>query len=218
MDIFVVDPYEITCYHNTPEKNAHYTKLAKLACQPKILWTIPEAFTHRGTRFQTPEEERIIVWSEIGEGSKGIWYFVYNKKTGYPANKELEEEIKKINWELQKLKDYIVISEPFKLAKVDKGKITPYTLLCGDKGIILILINNEHKSYFGKPPYFQYKPKENIKVEIKIPEWIRVRRIKEIKYPEIKEEKNYRMNENKLTLLIKKLQITKQYIIETERK
>lgn len=218
VDVFVVDPYEITYYHNPPEKNAHYTKLAKLACQPKILWTIPEAFTHRGTRFQTPEEERIIVWSEIGEGSKGIWYYVYNQKIGYPANNQLEEEIKKINWELQKLKDYILISEPFKLAKVDKEKITPYTLLCGDKGIILILINNDHKSYFEKPPYFQYKPKENIKVEIKIPFWLKVKKIKEIRYPEIKEEKNYRMKENKLTLLIKKLQITKQYIIETERK
>jgi len=111
-----------------------------------------------------------------------------------------------------------LISEPFKLAKVDKEKITPYTLLCGDKGIILILINNEHKSYFEKPPYFQYKPKENIKVEIKIPEWIRVRRIKEIRYPEEKEIKKYRTDKNILTLLIKKLQITKQYIIETERK
>ncbi len=111
-----------------------------------------------------------------------------------------------------------MISEPFKLAKVDKEKITPYTLLCGDKGIILVLINNEHKSYFEKLPYFQYKPKEDIKVEMKIPEWIRVRRIKEIKYPEEKEIKKYRINKNILTLLIKKLQITKQYIIETERK
>lgn len=55
-------------------------------------------------------------------------------------------------------------------------------------------------------------------MEIKIPFWLKVKKIKEIRYPEIKEEKNYRMNENKLTLLVKKLQITKQYIIETERK
>jgi hypothetical protein len=67
--------------------------------------------------FISQEEERIIVYSEIGEGSKGIWYFVYNKDYGYPANKPLEEEIKKINWELQKLKEYIAISEPVKLTE-----------------------------------------------------------------------------------------------------
>ncbi|MGB9677061.1 MAG: hypothetical protein ACPLZ9_00435, partial [Candidatus Ratteibacteria bacterium] len=221
VDIFVIDPYEITYYHNKPEKNAYYTKIGKIACQPKILWTIPEAFTYRGTRFQTPEEERIIVYSEIGEGSKGIWYFVYDKKIGYPANKLLEEEIKKINWELQKLKDYIKISEPVKLAKIDKEKITPYTLLCGDKGIILILINNDHESYFeeGKTP-FTYKPKEDIKVEIKIPDWLKVKKLREVEYPVEREldETEYEIKKNKIIIETGKLEITKIYLIETEIK
>ena len=218
VDIFVVDPYEIIYYHNPPEKNAYYTHLAKISCQPKILWTIPEAFTYRGTRFPTPEEERIIVYSEIGEGSKGIWYFVYNKDYGYPANKPLEEEIKKINWELQKLKEYIAISEPVKLTEKNIEKTTTYTLLCGDRGIILILINNDHESYFeeNREP-FKYQEKTDEEIEIKIPTWLKINKVKEIEYPEEKEAE-YRIKGDKLKINIETLKITKQYLIETERK
>ncbi len=219
VDIFVVDPYEIVNYHKRPEEDAYYVSLAKLACEPKILWTIPEAFAHLGrTRFQTPEEEKIIVWSEIGEGSKGIWYFVYDLKVGYPANKQLEEEIKKINWELQKLKDYIVISEPFKLAKTEIEKITPYTLLCGDKGIVLILINNDHQSFFeqDKQPFI-YTPKENFKVKVNIPDWLKVKEVKEIRYQEEKKIE-YKIEENKLVIPIDTLDVTRQFLIITERK
>jgi len=217
-DIMVIDPYEIIFYHNEPEKNAYYTRLAKLASEPRLLWTIPEAFTYRGTRFPTSEEERIIVYSEIGEGSKGIWYYVYDKKLGYPANKGLEEEIKKINRELQKLKDYIVISEPFPLAKVEIEKVTPYSLLCGDKGIVLILVNNDHESYFeeGKQP-FTYQPKENFQVRINIPGWLKIKQIKEINYNGEKEVK-YLLDKDNLIIPIDSLDITRQFFIEVERR
>lgn len=216
-DIFSVDPYEIIYYHNPPEKNAYYVKIAKKASQPRLLWTIPEAFTYRGTRHPTGQEERIIVWSEIGEGSKGIWYYVYEQKIGYPANKELEEEIKKINWELQKLKDYIVISEPFVLGKIEIEKVSPYTLVCGDKGIIVILVNNDHESKFNQQPYFTYTEKENVKIDIKIPNWLKVKSVKEIKYPE-ERKIDYIKEEDKITIKIEKLEITAQFLIETERK
>ncbi|MCM8802279.1 MAG: hypothetical protein NC827_03095 [Candidatus Omnitrophica bacterium] len=217
-DIFSVDPYEIIYYHNMPEKNAYYVSLAKKASQPRLLWTIPEAFTYRGTRFPTAEEERIIVWSEIGEGSKGIWYYVYNQKIGYPANKTLEEEIKKINWELQRLRDYIVISEPFSLAKADKEKVSCYSLLCGDKGIVLILVNNDHKSFFeeGKDPFI-YNQKENFEVKVSIPYWLKIKGIKEIKYQEEKEIE-YEIGIREIIIPIDKLEITRQFLILTERK
>jgi len=218
VDVFVVDPYEIIFYHNPPEKDAYFASLGKIACQPRILWTIPEAFTYRGTRFPTPEEERIIVFAEIGEGSKGIWYYVYSQKTGYPANIPLEEEIKRINWELQKLKGYLVISEPFGLARAETEKVTPYTLLCGDKGIALILVNNDHKSYFeeGKEP-FEYNPKKDFYVEVEIPEWLEIKEMKEIRYPEEKQVK-YKKEGNKLVIPIDRLDITRQFLINTERK
>lgn len=181
------------------------------------MWTIPEAFTYRGTRFPTPEEERIIVWSEIGEGSKGIWYYVSSPKAGYPASPPLEVEIGRINRELQALKEYIVISEPVSLVQGDTEKVTAYTLLCGDKGILLIMMNNDHKSYFeeGKEP-FEYTSKRNLETIVKIPDWLKVTGVIEIKYPEEKQVK-YSQEKNTLIIPIDRLDITKQFLITTER-
>jgi len=217
-DIGVVNPYEIVFYRNPPEKNAYFTALGKLASESRPLWTIPEAFTYRGTRFPTPEEERIIVWSQIGEGSKGIWYFYSNKTSGYPASPALEAEIGRINSELQVLKEYIVISEPVSLVRTDAEKITAYTLLCGDKGILLILVNNDHTSYFeeGKEP-FTYTPKENFKAEVKISQWMKVKEITEVKTDETVDMK-YRTERDSLIIPIDRLDITRQFLITTERK
>jgi len=218
-DICVVNPYEIIFYRNPPEKNAYYTALGKLASEPRLLWTIPEAFTYRGTRFPTPEEERIIVWSEIGEGSKGIWYYVSSPKAGYPASPPLEAEIGRINRELQALKDYIVISEPVSLARADAEKVTAYTLLCGDKGILLILVNNDHTSYFeeGKDP-FTYQSKENFKAEVKIPQWLKVQGITEVRAEQTIENVKYQTERNSLIIPIDRLDVTRQFLITTERK
>jgi hypothetical protein len=218
-DIGVVNPYEIIFYRNPPEKNAYFTALGKLASEPRPLWTIPEAFTYRGTRFPTPEEERIIVWSEIGEGSKGIWYYVSSPKAGYPASPPLEVEIGRINRELQALKEYIVISEPVSLVQVDTEKVTAYTLLCGDKGILLIMVNNDHTSYFeeDKKP-FTYQPKENFNAEVKIPQWLKVKGIMEIKADETIENVKYQTEREKLIIPIDRLDVTKQFLITTERK
>jgi len=218
-DICVVNPYEIIFYRNPPEKNAYYTALGKLASEPRPLWTIPEAFTYRGTRFPTPEEERIIVWSQIGEGSKGIWYFYSNKTSGYPASSPLEAEIGRINRELQALKEYIVISEPVYLARADAEKVTAYTLLCGDKWILLILVNNDHTSYFeeGKE-LFAYQPKENFKAEVKMPHWLKVQGITEVRAEQTIENVKYQTERDSLIIPIYRLDITRQFLITTERK
>ena len=66
-------------YHLNPAlTDAELVGIAKIAAEPRLLWTVPEAFAsdlYEVQRFPPPEEERIIVYSEIGEGSKGIWYY-----------------------------------------------------------------------------------------------------------------------------------------------
>lgn len=82
-------------------------------------------------------------------------------------------------------------------------------------------INNDHKSNFeqDKEP-FEYTPKQDVKLEIKIPEYLKIKRIKEIAYPGEKEidETEYEIRKGRLILEIPELKITKQYLIETDRK
>lgn len=219
-DIMVIDPYEMYFNRNQPRQDAYFTFIARRASAPRLLWTIPQAFTAGEKRFPTPEEERIIVWSEVGEGSKGIWYYRYNPRGGYPASPPLEAEIGKINRELQLVRDYILISEPFPLAAAEAAKVAAYSLFCGDRAIMLILVNNDTESRFEKEETsFTYGPKENFKVRVAIPDWLRVKEVQELSPEGLKPAPARHSGEgNNLTFSIDRLDISREFLILVTRK
>ncbi len=177
-DLIAIDPYPIVLDHESPFRNAHWVSLAKKACEPRPLYTIPEAFHILGneySRYPTPEELRLTVYLQIAYGSKGIWYYTKDAGAGgYEANPLLEAEIGKVNAELRKLRPYLKIAEPMRLGEVDSGKVAIHTLLAGDKGMVVILINNQCVSLpfafeFENEQPFTFEPQKNINVQLTLP-------------------------------------------------
>jgi hypothetical protein len=215
-DVFMINPYQMYYFSEQPFRNSEYIALAKRASEPRLLWSIPEAFTHEDNiRFPTPEEERLIVYSEIGEGSKGILYFTSDQRLGYPANVDLESAISGLNQELRLLRSYLVISEPFSLVIKKPDLIKTYSLVCGDKAIVILLLNNNIKSQFevGKQP-FVYQPQRNVQITCQIPKWLKILKVQEVEKHCIKNVP-YVIKGNQLTLTIKNLDISRQYLIKT---
>lgn len=182
-DLIIANPFELVFNKGTPEQDGYFMKLAKLASEPRPLFAIPEAFNKEtlggSSRFPTPEELRLIVYNEISQGAKGVLYFIkhFGEGEGYEKRPELEKEIKKINQELQILKDYLIIGEPLPLAETNDPDVKAYTILCGDKEIVLILINKDYESHFESRPYFTYNQKQNLKVTIYLPDWLEMNKI-----------------------------------------
>lgn len=159
--------------------DGEYVKIAKKACSPKPVVAIPEAFRYISSKFPkgckrypTPEEERLIVYSEIAGGAKGLWYFISSGNDGYKNNPELESEIKKINKEIQNLKEYLAIGEPMDIAKTDSQSVKADAIFCGDKGIVIILRNGDYKTLWNKEKNKWETKIENpgkIKIMVKLP-------------------------------------------------
>jgi len=157
VDIVAVDPYQLTYYNSPPEEDGCFVGLAKLASQPRKIISIPEAFKYitqkfpKGSkRYPTPEEERLIVYSEIANGATGLWYFTSSQKYGYRGSPRLEKEISSINKEMQLLKNFLNIGEPINIAKTDSQSVKADAILCGDKGIVIILRNGDYRTTFNK--------------------------------------------------------------------
>ena len=213
-DIMFINPYEVVFHRENPEKNRYFAKLGKLACEPRPLMTIPEAFTMGTTGlFPSPEEERLTVCYQISEGVKGISYYL---KRGYQNYPELEQEIGKINQELQVLKPYLKIGEPFSnLAFSSEPKIIANTILSGNKGIVLILINKDYKTTVkeGKR-YTAFSPKQNFPVGVKIPFGLNISKVVDVS--EENRELTYQKEDEKITIPIAKVDLTKVILLATE--
>jgi hypothetical protein len=180
-DIMFINPYEIVFHAEDPNKDGYFAHLAKLACEPRPLMTIPEAFMEKGP-FPSPEEERLLVYYQIIEGIKGISYCYSAKEGGYKANPELEKEIGGINQELQRLKQYLKISEPFPgLAVSSDPKVLASTIVAGDSGLVLLLMNTDYTTEIkdGKR-HTDFIPKKDFQVQIKVPNWLKIKKISEV--------------------------------------
>ena len=221
-DALIIHPCENVFYLHRPIRDGYLTALAKLASEPRPLYVLPEAFRAVGRcgaspRYPTPEELRLILYYEIAEGAKGVLYYKQSGPEGYGANPLLEKEIGRLNGELRRLKDFLRIGEPIPLVDSSNTQVEAYSLLCGDKAIVLILINHEYNSNFvsGSKP-FTYKAQKNFALTVRIPSWLKVNQVYEVAEGGNIVPLRYRMLANRrLLLYIKELKLTKQIVIET---
>jgi hypothetical protein len=192
-DLVAIDPYPIVREGASLWRNADYVRLARLATEPRPLYTIPEAFMfHEGPyvseRYPTPEEERLTVYVQLAYGSKGIWYYVRNPETGYEASPALQEEIAGINSELQVLRPYLSISEPVDWATSETPDTEAHALLCADRGLVLIAINSSFESWPrhrenphkpGEKP-FTYDPAHEVIISVQLPGSVKVNHVQSL--------------------------------------
>ena len=152
MDMVFVNPYEIVFHGGSPRDDGKYINMAKKGCEPRPVLAVPEAFFEEfpdgAGRVPTPEEEKLLVHYQIGQGAKGLLYFIKTMKNGkgYEHYPDLEQEIGRINRTLQRIKHLLWIGEPFPQLVLKKPSwLDVYPLLCADRALILILINRDYR-------------------------------------------------------------------------
>ena len=164
--------------------------------------------------FPSPDQLRLDVYYQIAEGVKGISYYVKSHYEGHP---ELEGEIGRINKELQAVKNYLAISEPVEgLAEASDPAVQAHTLVCGDYGLALILINTDYDTgREGKERYTDVTPREDFHVEVKLPHWLEAGRVFMVGQDIWRVD--FKTEANRVIIPVSRLDLTGMYLIHPER-
>jgi tetratricopeptide (TPR) repeat protein len=164
----------------SPEASAGFLKAARTWIDPRPIAAIPEAFSN-DRRDLTPDEIASSTWAEIGEGAKGVRYYVATYDgdgRGYSQMPGAEQAIAHINLDLQLLKAFLRVSDTCNAASSDREKVACKSLLCGDKGMVVILRNGNYTG--GKKVAALWTPMENVAVRVHVPIGLQLRHVFEV--------------------------------------
>jgi tetratricopeptide (TPR) repeat protein len=149
-----------------PEASAGFLRAARAWCDPRPIAAMPEAFSE-ARRDMTPEEVSFITWGEIGESAKGVRYFADRGKEkfrGYAEMAGVEKALARENLNLQLLKGFLRVSDTHAAVATDNGKVIAKSLLCGDKGLVVVLLNADHAEAEKSAPL--WTPVRNVRVRV----------------------------------------------------
>ncbi len=133
--------------------NASWLQTNRTWIDPRPAVAIQEAFRSAGVpkkhswrRNLSPTEIRFSAWSVIAEGSKGVCYYKRmptSPSAGYDTMPGAKWVVARTNLDLQLLRNYLRIGDTaHDLAKTDAEGIKCKTILCADKGLVLVLLND----------------------------------------------------------------------------
>ncbi len=123
-------------------------------------------------RNMTSDEMRFSVWSEIAAGCKGVRYYVSSIAKGGVGYRDVpgaEAAVAHTNLELQLLKPFLRLGDTFSGASVDDGAgLQCHALLCGDKGLVIIVLNRQFRWSADRPTMWVPSPGGNLTISVPV--------------------------------------------------
>jgi len=200
------DTYCPTIWHGYNLKAADYdSKVFSSAIAPRPAQFMIWATFNTGAvdkRAPTPEENEISAHYAIGNGVKGLHYFM--DWSSYPMEIEggyyvgaskcnmLWKSIGKLNAKLTRLSGLLDNAYPYEIAKSNNKKLHVASLMSGKDTFIITLINEQHKINVnnvrtGMMPYLPAI--KNTLVEIKLPSYMKLKKAYRVKWDSVEEIK-----------------------------
>ncbi len=229
-DAILVQPYAlpVSLYQRSPGMPPHpaefITELARKCAAPRPIFTLPLAvnndegafFCESGARPPVPEEFRLMTYYGLAHGCKGLLYRFNRVVFGYDyISQGLIEEMVRVNSELQTLKEYLAVADVVPWSSTNVTNVEAASLLAGDKGLVLILINHDNRSSSTGPEFFTWTPQENFTVTLRLPPWFSVKGLSEVKGKDANQAR-YRLNEGVMSITVDRLDVAKVFLLEAK--
>ncbi|HSW46862.1 MAG TPA: hypothetical protein VLM89_14975 [Phycisphaerae bacterium] len=190
-DITATDPY-VPISAEQLERVPCSLAVARDACSPHPLVAVIWATGNTGHRWSqrppTPQEERMMVFYALGSGINGLAYFADigivaegGKFLALSENKELWEEVGRINKDVAALAPYLSIGCPLPNPPRHED-VWIRSLLCGPEAMATVVVNRGHEIGFNTVNHHAFHfPARDVEIAIPLPAHLRQCRVLEVK-------------------------------------
>ena len=204
-------PYK---YGTKLEETGYYTRDLKYATEPKPIWVWSQGLNIWSERPKMPlptaDELGAQLYFNLGQGAKGILWFVFSEEAGekYP---ETKLALMKQNRMLSCFKDEILVSDPYggNVAGPDKIDIAPLI----SKNMMLIFLTN--KDYEINDTAYTWNVSTNPEFSIECPEWFNAKSCFEYDIDQGAKKLSYNIHVNQVSFKTDDISMGRIIIIST---
>ncbi|MBI2442159.1 MAG: hypothetical protein HYV35_12410 [Lentisphaerae bacterium] len=191
-DVAMASPYRLTHAADVRrflDDEIALMERARLSVRPGYWMWIPDVFQRRA-RFMEPEELRVLTWTALAKGCKGLKYFAWHlddpKQFGFDRNPALTEAIKAQNVVLRRWADRLA---PLVAVREEthgdaRAGYVQYTAWSGERGVLTVVRNLKYvtdgQANAEGAPRFRVYPKTNVTVKVRVPGWLKSVRVEDL--------------------------------------
>jgi len=203
-------------YGTRLEETGYYTRDLKLAAFPKPIWVWSQGLFNWNERpkqqVPTPKELTFQLLSNIGNGAKGILWFTIkeNKAREYPETYLSMQQCGRI---LEMLKEDLLQGDPLQTKIESDSKLLVHPIISKEV-LILIVLNSDYSIH---PVAYQWKPKKDEDIILKIPSWLKLESAYELIPEKGVKKASFQIKDNSLSFHINNMEAYKIYIFDTKQ-
>ena len=177
VDVYMGDHYPIWISYAPLTRVRAIAKLLREASRPRP-WGVTLEIAHRlDKREVTAGEVDVMSAYAVGCGAKAIWYWIYcsgqlekSYYQGQIENRQFVHDFGRINHRIRRMGSLLAHAYDVDAVRSAPKKIWASTLLCQEKAIVLVVVNERYQS---DAEGFNVQPQRNVKVSMEVPSWFK---------------------------------------------
>ena len=150
------------------------------ASRPRPFYYLNCGYCRRGKgRAHEPDEMRLEVHTALACGAKSFQWYPAHGDVGLLKHPKMWNAVGEMNGVLHQVLPLVSIGMPVGQPTVEGGNILGSTILCGDKAMVVVLVN---KDFSASPEKFEIRP-VRVKVSVRLPRFMTAAGVCTVHFP-----------------------------------
>ena len=174
------------CTHAYPlgrgivERTQDHVVHTQAASRPRPFYYLNQGYCANKTREFDPDEMRMEVYTALACGAKSLQWYPAHGARGLLKHPKMWNAVGEMNGILHQVLPFVSIGMPVGEPMLDSGNYLSSCILCGDKAMVVILVN---KDYISKPEKSVRAETAATTVRVRLPSFMKAAGVVRMRFP-----------------------------------